>query len=141
MRKHRTSGFTLVELAVVVSILLVLIVALAPRIGANRAAQFYSEAQNLAFSVAQAANNYLVQDPDRTPTTFIADLRLPAGPTPPGMSGTFYDCSQGGNLNPAVAWNAAGSVDIKCAFEPLSDGRFRVYAWWTKDTRKVFVYP
>jgi len=139
--RHRASGFTLVELAVVIGILLILIVALAPRINANRTAQLYAEAQNLAFSVAQAANNYLVQDPSRTPTTFVADLGLLPGPTPPGMSGTFYDCSRGGNLNPAVAWNAAASVDIKCAFEPLPDGRFRVYGWWAKDTGKVFVYP
>lgn len=137
----RRDGFTLIELAAVVAILLVLVVALAPRIQANRSAQFYAEAQALGLSVAQAVQNYLVQDPDRTPATFAADLNLSPTSAPPGRpNGSYFDCSGGGDLNPAVRWAGTASTEIKCVFEPVDSTRFRVYTWWTQDPNRVFIY-
>jgi len=143
----RNSGFTLIELAGVVAVLIILLVALAPRIQSNRAAQFYAEAQNIGFEVSQAINNYLMQDPDRKVEDLVRALGLGAGTPPPLGSGvptptgSLYDCSRGGDLNPAVRWKGAQSNQIVCTIAVLSPTEFRVYSWWTGDTRKVFAYP
>ncbi|MCX7784489.1 MAG: prepilin-type N-terminal cleavage/methylation domain-containing protein, partial [Meiothermus sp.] len=69
-------GFTLIELAAILAILLILAIALVPRITANRASPYYAEAQTLGVAVAQSVSNYLVQDPERTPADLAGQLGL-----------------------------------------------------------------
>lgn len=137
-------GFTLIELAAILAILLILAIALVPRITANRASTYYAEAQTLGVAVAQSVSNYLVQDPERTPADLAGQLGLAPITPPTGAPGgyTYYDCSGGADLNPAVRWAARSSAEIMCALGVLPGGAsYRVVTWWTQNPDQMYLAP
>lgn len=137
-------GFTLIELAAILAILLILAIALVPRITANRASTYYAEAQTLGVAVAQALANYLVQDPERIPENLTTQLSLTAITPPSGAPAgyTYYDCSGGADLNPAVRWAARSSTEVMCALGIIpGNTSYRVVTWWTQNTDQLYIAP
>ncbi|ADR37810.1 hypothetical protein Ocepr_2362 (plasmid) [Oceanithermus profundus DSM 14977] len=128
----KRSGFTLIEIVIVLAIIAVLIVFLAPRGQRAQSQQDELMAQSHGGIVYQAVQNYLLQKVNKTVNDFVTVAGLAsASSTPPGYTpaGDLYDCTAGVNVNTAVRWPQA-PPSVRCVLDVSAAGeRFAVVTW------------
>jgi len=128
----KRTGFTLIEIMLVLSIIALLVVFLAPKGQRAQSQQSELMAQSHGGIVYQAVQNYLLQKVNSTVNDFVAVAGLnAASSTPTGYVpvGDLYDCTQGVNVNTAVKWPQA-PPDVHCVLDVSGAGeRFAAVTW------------
>jgi len=128
----KSSGFTLIEIVIVLAIIAVMVVFLAPRGQRAQAQQDELMAQSHGGIVYQAVQNFMLQKVDKTVNDFVTQAGLAAASsTPSGYApaGDLYDCTSGVNLNTAVRWPQA-PPNVHCVLDVSAAGeRFAAVTW------------